>query len=294
MMNPKPLFDRTLQRTRLRRAIARGYEGFLLERALEDMEERLGAILRQFTKGADIGTPRDDASRFLVMSGRVQEMMRLAPVGGGATLSGLMEVEGDEEVIPFAPQQFDIAISLLALHGVNDLPGTLIQIHRLLKPDGLFLACLFGNETLTELRQVMMQAESEIEGGVSPRVAPFTEIRDAGALLQRAGFALPVVDSDPVTVRYSTMFHLMRDLRAMGLTNAMTERSCKPLRRETLQRAADLYAEQFSDADGRIRATFDLLWLAGWAPHESQQKPLQPGTASMSLADMLKKAGEAE
>jgi hypothetical protein len=170
---------------------------------------------------------------------------------------------------------------------VNDLPGTLIQIRRALRPDGLLLAALIGGGTLGELREAFAQAESEIEGGVSPRVAPFADVRELGALLQRAGFALPVVDSDRLTVRYRTLFALMRDLRRMGATNVLSQRRRVPLRRATLQRMADNYAARFADADGRLRATFEIVWLSGWAPHESQQKPLKPGSATQRLADAL-------
>jgi len=163
----------------------------------------------------------------------------------------------------------------------------LVQLRRALKPDGLFLGCLLGGATLTELRQAFLQAESEAEGGASPRVAPFAELRDLGGLLQRAGFALPVVDADTIRVRYADPFALMRDLRAMGLTNALTDRRRTPLRRATLMRAAAIYAERFSDPDGRLRATFEVLWFSGWVPHASQQKPLRPGTAQTRLAEAL-------
>jgi hypothetical protein len=178
-------------------------------------------------------------------------------------------------------------VSLLALQSVNDLPGSLLQIRRVLKPDGLFLGCLLGGSTLTELRQAFTQAEAEIEGGASPRVAPFADVRELGSLLQRAGFALPVADSELVRVRYADPFALMRDLRAMGFSNALRDRRRTPLRRTTLLRAARLYGDRFADPDGRIPATFELVWLSGWAPHESQQKPLQPGSARIRLADAL-------
>jgi hypothetical protein len=178
-------------------------------------------------------------------------------------------------------------VSLFALQGVNDLPGTLVQIRRALRQDGLFLAALLGGSTLTELRQSFAQAEAELEGGISPRVAPFADVRDLGGLLQRAGFALPVADTDLVRVRYASPFDLLRDLRGMGLTNALSDRRRTPLRRGTLLRAAAIYAERFGDPDGRIPATFEILWLSGWAPHESQPKPLQPGSARMRLADAL-------
>ena len=165
-----------------------------------------------------------------------------------------------------------------------------MQIRRALKPDGLFIACLLGGETLTELRQSFLEAEMEIEGGASPRVAPFADLRDCGALLQRAGFALPVTDVDRVIVRYDNPFGLMRDLRAMGAANPLAERRRTFMKRATLMKAAGIYAERFSDADGRVRATFDLVWISGWSPHESQQKPLKPGSATMSLAEGLKGA----
>ena len=196
-------------------------------------------------------------------------------------------VVADEEALPFGDAVFDLVVSALALQFVNDLPGTLVQIRRALKPDGLFLAALIGGETLTELRQSFAAAESEVEAGVSPRVAPFADLRDLGALLQRAGFALPVTDVDRITVRYDTVFALMHDLRRMGATNALIDRRRVPLRRATLMRMAEIYGERFSDDDGRIRATFEIIWLSGWAPHPSQQQPLRPGSAKTRLADAL-------
>ena len=193
----------------------------------------------------------------------------------------------DEEALPFRDGSLDLVVSALALQFLNDLPGALIQIRRALKPDGLFLAALLGGDTLTELRQSFAAAEAEIEGGVSPRVAPFADVREMGALLQRAGFALPVTDVERLTVRYSSPFFLMGELRRMGATNVLIERRRALLRRDTLKRMAQIYAERFSDPDGRVRATFELIWLSGWAPHESQQKPLRPGSAQTRLADAL-------
>ena len=189
-------------------------------------------------------------------------------------------VVADEEALPFADGSLDLIVSALALQFVNDLPGTLIQVRRALKPDGLLLAALLGGDTLTELREAFAAAESEVEGGLSPRVAPFADVRELGGLLQRAGFALPVVDSDRLTVRYDSVVALMHDLRRMGATNVLSERRRTPLRRATLRRLAEIYAERFADADGRLRATFEIVWLSGWAPHESQQKPLKPGSAA--------------
>ena len=181
----------------------------------------------------------------------------------------------------------ELAVSLLAFQEINDLPGLLLQFRRALKPDGLFLGAMAGGETLKELRESLLVAETELYGGAAPRIAPFTDVRDAGALLQRAGFALPVADVETLTVRYSDMFALMADLRAMGATNVLLDRSRRPAGRRLFARAAELYAERFSDADGRIRATFSIIWLSGWAPHGSQQKPLKPGSAQVSLTKIL-------
>lgn len=186
-----------------------------------------------------------------------------------------------------ATEPLDLLTSVLRLHTVNDLPGVLVQARQALKPDGLFLAALFGGDTLTELRQSLAAGESEILGGISPRVAPFADVRDLGALLQRAGFALPVADVERTVVRYSDFFSLVRDLRAMGETNALAERSRKPMRRDMLAAAMAHYATHFADRDGKLRATFEIIYLTGWAPHESQQQPLQPGSAKTRLADAL-------
>ncbi|KQP26528.1 methyltransferase domain-containing protein [Methylobacterium sp. Leaf100] len=285
MTRPPPLFDTALARTRLARARRAGYADFLLARTIDDLDDRLGAVLRRFDRALDLGSPTPDAALRLRTGGRCQTVLRLAP--GPETVPGVGLSMGDPEALPFAPGSFDLAVSLLAFQHVNDLPGALAQLRRTLKPDGLFVGCLLGGRSLTELRQAFGQAESEIEGGVSPRVAPFAEVREMGSLLQRAGFALPVTDVETLTVRYSDPFALMRDLRAMGLTNVLTERRRTPLRRATLMRAAALYAERFSDPDGRVRATFEILWLSGWAPHASQQVPLKPGSARTRLAEAL-------
>jgi SAM-dependent methyltransferase len=268
---PHPvIFDRDLLRARRARAAALGPVTFLLDRVAGDMAERLSAVLRTFDIAADLGTPTDAVRR--AIAGRV-----------GAVAA----VVADEEALPFRDASLDLLVSALALQFVNDLPGTLIQVRRALKPDGLFLAAMIGGESLAELRAAFAEAEAEIEGGVSPRVAPFADLRDLGALLQRAGFALPVTDVDRVTVRYASPMALMHDLRRMGAGNALTERRRTPLRRATLRRMLEVYAERYVDADGRIRATFEIVWLSGWAPHESQQKPLRPGSAQTRLADAL-------
>ncbi|MBM1173980.1 methyltransferase domain-containing protein [Microvirga arabica] len=280
-MSTPLVFDRSLVRRRLSRALHQGYADFLLVRAIEDLEERLSTVLREFPLALDVGTPTPAAAEALRRSGRVGMVIRLSQVAEPESILG------DEERLPFSGERFDLAVSLLSLHSVNDLPGSLIQIRRALKPDGLFVGAMLGGSTLNELRQSLTQAESEVEGGVSPRVAPFADLRDIGGLLQRAGFALPVTDSDVVRVRYANAFALMRDLRQMGLTNALNDRRRTPLRRATLIRTAEIYAERFGEPDGRIPATFEIVWLSGWTPHESQQKPLRPGSAKVRLADAL-------
>ena len=284
---PPKIFDASLVRLRLARALRGGAVDFLLARAVEDLLDRLGAIKRAFPRVLDLGTPTPllatglapRMAERLVRAAPISEAVGVGPWGGGNV--------ADHEALPFEPESFDLVVSALSLQFVNDLPGALVQIRRVLAPDGLFLGCLIGGQTLHELRSVFAQAEEAITGGASPRVAPFGDLRDMGGLLQRAGFALPVADIDSVTVRYENVFALMRDLRAMGATNALDQRSRRPLRRAVLMRAAEIYAERFADADGRIRATFELIWLSGWAPHQSQQQPLRPGSAKMRLADAL-------
>jgi SAM-dependent methyltransferase len=268
------LFDRALLRMRQSRALRVGPATFLLDRVAEDMEERLHAVLRDFADAADIWTPgtvlrKPSRERFKSVT---QISLELA-----------------QETLPFRPESLDLVVSGLAFQFVNDLPGVLAQIRRALKPDGLLLAAMIGGDTLTELRQSFASAEAECEGGVSPRVAPFADLRDVGSLLQRAGFALPVTDVDRIVARYDSAFALMQDLRRMGATNILLERRRTPTRRATMLRMAQIYGERFSDADGRVRATFDVIWLSGWTPHESQQKPLKPGSAKASLAEAVKK-----
>jgi SAM-dependent methyltransferase len=271
MSGTPAIFDHKLLRERRRRAAALGAEPFLLDRVAGELAERLSVVLRQFDRAADIGTSGDVLRRALAKS-----------------VDSIDAIEiGDEESLALAESSLNLVVSALALQYVNDLPGVLVQIRRALKPDGLFLAALAGGETLTELRQSFAIAESEIEGGISPRVAPFADLRDLGSLLQRAGFALPVIDSERITVRYDTVFALMHDLRRMGATNVLTERRRIPLRRKTLLRMAEVYGERFADADRRLRATFEIIWVSGWAPHESQQQPLKAGSAKTRLADAL-------
>jgi SAM-dependent methyltransferase len=268
------LIDRVALRARYARAQSLGPVTFLNDRVGDELQERLQAVLRDFRDVADVWTP----------GGLFRQGAQLR----FASLSRLDMFAHDDETLALEPQSLDLALSALALHFANDLPGLLLQIRRALRPDGLFLAALLGGDTLSELRQAFAAAEVERERGLSPRVLPFADLRDLGALLQRAGFALPVADVDRVVVRYGNAFALMQDLRGMGATNVLTARRRTMLRRSTLLRMAEIYNERFADDDGRIRATFDIVWLSGWAPHASQQQPLQPGSATARLEDAVK------
>jgi len=269
------LFDRALLRARQHRARNLARATFLLDRVAEDMAERLNAVLRDFKSAADVGTPGDQLRRGL--AGRLAHIARVDLP------------DRESEPLSLQAESLDLVVSALALQFVNDLPGVLAQIRRALRPDGLLLAAMLGGDTLTELRQCFAAAEAELEGGVSPRVAPFADLRDVGALLQRVGLALPVTDVDRIVVRYDSAFDLMHDLRRMGATNILVERRRSPTRRATMLRMAEIYGERFADPDGRIRATFDVIWLSAWAPHESQQKPLKPGSAKAGLAEAVRK-----
>lgn len=282
------VFDRALVRGRRARAASlwAGHD-FLKREVVAALRERLDDIRREFPRLLDLGSHGGELVEAL--AGRAGAELTVATDLSPRFLARQTgaRVVADEELLPFAPASFDLIASALALHWVNDLPGALLQIRQALKPDGLFLAAMLGGNTLTELRQCLLQAEAEIEGGASPRVSPFADLRDAAGLLQRAGFALPVADIDRLTVTYSDALALMRDLRGMGETNAVFERRRTPLRRQTLLRAAALYGERFAQGDGRIAATFEIIYLHAWAPHESQQKPLRPGSARQRLADAL-------
>jgi len=270
------LFDRDLLRARLQRAPRLGTATFLLDRAAEDMADRLNAVLRDFKSVAEVGTPGDQVAKTL--SKRFDRYVR-------ADLPAQ-----ESEPLALEALSLDLVVSALALQFVNDLPGVLAQIRRALRPDGLLMAAMIGGDTLTELRQSFAAAEAELEGGISPRVAPFADLREVGALLQRAGLALPVTDVDRIVARYDNAFALMHDLRRMAATNILVERRRMPTRRATMLRMAEIYRERFADPDGRIRATFDIIWLSGWAPHESQPKPLKPGSATVSLAEAVKRS----
>jgi SAM-dependent methyltransferase len=280
------IFDRALIRRRQRRAQALGPATVLLDLAAAELAERLAAVLRRFAIAVDLGTPGEAVRTALAKLDTIDTIVAAdALVRRGA--AGIKNVAADEEALPFADASLDLVVSALSLQFVNDLPGVLVQIRRALKADGLFVAALVGGDSLTELRQAFAAAESDIEGGASPRVAPFADVRALGDLLRRAGFALPVADGDRYTLRYDSPFDLMHELRRMGATNALVARRRTPLRRATLIRMVEIYAQRFADADGRVRATFEIIWLSGWAPHASQQQPLQPGSAKTRLADAL-------
>lgn len=289
MAEPPRLFDRMLLRRRLERA-APGFEPFLKARAAGDLVQRLAAINRRFALAVDLGARTGVFGQALAESEAADKVGRLIEADlSGAMLArtGRLRLVADEARLPFAEESLDLVVSSLALHAVDDMVGALVQIRRVLKPDGLFLGALLGGSTLTELRQCLSAAEAEISGGAGPRVFPFLDSYDGAALLQRAGFALPVVDVDTVTVRYPHMLKLMADLRAMGETNVLLERPRRPLSRRLLARAGELYAERFAEPDGRLVATFEIITLTGWAPHPDQQQPLRPGSAKTRLADAL-------
>ncbi len=282
------LFEPGLVVRRRARALAHPLDGadFLMSRAADELVDRLFTVDRRFSKSAAVKGWTPLVADALASSGKVGDVLRVE--AGELFLGQAQGVVARDDRLPLDPESLDLVVSLLSLQETDDLPGQLIQMRRALRPDGLFLACLAGAGTLAELRDSLLAAETEISGGASPRVIPFLDVRDAGGLLQRAGFALPVADVDTITVRYGDMFGLMRDLRGMGATNPLLGRLKRPTRRALFLRAAELYRERYADPDGRIRATFNLVWMSGWAPHESQQKPLKPGSGTVSLAEALK------
>ena len=265
------IFDFRAYAMRRARAARRGRESFLEAEVAENISERLGAVKRRFANALDLAS-REAA--FQIVRSHAANWTRTP-------------VAAEEQALPFANGAFDLVTSVLSLHAANDLPGALSEIRRVLQPDGLFLAALFGGGTLAELRRAFASGESETIGGVSPRVAPFADVRDLGGLLQRAGFALPVADVERIGVAYSEFSTLVNDLRALGETNALAERSRKFLRRDTLAATLAHYAATDADESGRLRATFDVIYLTAWAPHDGQQKPLAPGSAKARLADAL-------
>jgi len=288
MTSPSELFDRkTLVRQRERAAQRIDAHDFLLQRATEDIIERLEVIQREFPIAVNLGAHHGVLSRALAGLPGAGTVISVEESAALLSQCPPPRVRADMEMLPFGGERLDLVVSAMALQFANDLPGTLVQIRRALKPDGLFLAALLGGATLQELRAALMTAETGITGGAAPRVAPMADVRDFGGLLQRAGFNLPVSDTDVVHVSYETPFALMDELRGMGAANALRERSRQPLRRDVLMRAAEIYAEHYGTEDGRVTATFEIITLTGWAPHESQQKPLRPDSAQARLADAL-------
>lgn len=285
MTNEITLFDRNAVRRHRDRAASTFADHDFLHREIADqLADRLHDVKRTFSTALDIGgghgtTTLHPAPDTLVTADLSGNLLRQMPGG--------LRVSADEEFLPFGENTFDLVASTLSLHWVNDLPGALVQIRRALKPDGLFLAAMLGGDTLIELRRAFLEAEAETTGGTSPHTSPVADVADTGALLQRAGFALPVIDTDTITVTYSDMFALMRELRGMGEANAVAARSRAGLRRDTLFAAAARYQELYADDDGRIPATFQIIWMTGWAPHETQQQPLRPGSGTTRLADAL-------
>jgi len=290
--DPIRIFDRSLLRQRRdRAALGLAEHDFLFRETAERLADRLDDITRSFPLALDLGCHGGELGQVLAQDRRVRGGIetliscdlspRMLALGSGTRLAA------DEEALPFAEGRFDAVLSNMSLHWVNDLPGALVQARRLLKPDGLFLANFAGGATLHELRRSLAEAEEEVEGGVSPRVSPFADVRDAGNLLQRAGFTLPVADSETLTVSYADPLRLMADLRGMGESNAVAERRRRPLRRQTLMTAAARYVDLFGDENGRVPATFELITLTAWAPDPSQQQPMAPGSGAVSLGDVF-------
>jgi SAM-dependent methyltransferase len=287
------IFDEALAARRRERAMRQSEPSaaFLLERAAQELADRLSVVERRFETAVELHGATGIAAAEAGSTGKVEAIRRIET--SSIFASSHAEIEqaplGD---VPLAPNSVNLVLSPLALHLVNDLPGALFRIRHALKPDGLMLAAIPGAGTLQELRDVLLATEEELTGGASPRVIPFADVRDIGGLLQRAGFALPVIDAETFTVRYDSLFPLMRDLRAMGMTNPLAGRSRRPVTKAFFLRAAEIYAERYSDPDGRIRATFSIVYASGWAPHESQPKPLKPGSAKVRLADALREASD--
>jgi SAM-dependent methyltransferase len=283
---PPRIFDRALMRNRRTRALSQpDFPDFLYQAAAAGIADRLDLTLRSFGRALALGAAAAPLAQVMAQSGKFGHVVTADRSPRGPF--GPVDLVIDEEALPFGLASLDAVIAGPGLEFANDLPGALAQIARALKPDGLFLAVLFGGDTLTELRASWFAAETEVTGGVSPRVAPFADVRELGRLLQRANLALPVADVDRLTVRYSSSAAVMAELKAMGLSNALAARRRSPVTRTLLSRAASIYEERFSDPDGRVRATFDLVTLTAWAPAETQQKPLKPGSASARLADTL-------
>ena len=285
------LIDRQLLCARYRRAIrAKNPDArFLIDRAIDDIEDRLAIVSRLFPVAWVINGFSSDIVGRLMQSGRADVVFAVEPVAEAIDDRINSAVVGDEEHLPIASESADLIVSPLTMQFVNDLPGALVQIRQALKPDGLFLGSMLGGNSLVELRHAFAEAEAEWRGGISPRFLPLADVRDLGGLLQRAGFALPVADRDILTVRYESALDLMGDLKAMGASNSLVDRDRTPVSRGLLAAVDDVYRSRFGDPDGRIRATFEIISLSGWAPHDSQQKPAARGSAQISLATYLER-----
>jgi SAM-dependent methyltransferase len=289
-MRPPELFDRSLHRRRLDRAAkTMGAAEFLRVRAAEDTVDRLLAVNRRFGLALELGSRRGEFARALTTlgAGRVDLLVE-SDLSSKMLRRAGARVQMDEERLALKEGGLDLIVSLLALHWTNDLVGALIQIRAALRPDGLFLGAILGGSTLVELRQAFLEADSDADEGAGPRVSPFADAIDGAGLLQRAGFALPVADIDRVTVTYGHPLELLRDLRAMGETGVLVERSRRPLSRGRLMRMSAVYQERFGLSDGRIPATFEIINLSGWAPSPSQPQPAPRGSAKMPLGEALK------
>ena len=262
---------------------------FLFRWSKEQLSERLLDVTRNFPDVLQLGSRGSFVRREQLKLGENIITCDLCPVPvGDVTLpDDYTYVQSSEEFLPIAPQSMDLVVSNLNLHSVNDLPGALLQIRKALKDDGLFLASMLGGETLYELREAMAVTEMDMFGSPTPRVFPFADKPQMGGLLTRCGFALPVIDSDIITVTYDNIFKLMEDVRGMGESNSIVKRSKQTPGKEFFMRLAEYYQDRYSDEDGRIKASFEVIFLLGWAPDESQQKPLAPGSAKNSLAEAL-------
>lgn len=282
------VFDRRAVRQHRDRAAPKmdGHD-FLFREVAARLVDRLADINRRFPLAVDLGGHGGILRGTAAVHEKIGTLIETDLSPAMAARSGGPALAADEETLPFGDAKLDLVLSNLSLHWVNDLPGALVQIRRALKPDGLFLAAILGGDTLIELRHALIEAEMAESGGVSPRLSPFAELSDAAGLLQRAGFALPVADTDTITVTYGDAFSLMRDLRLMGESGAARQRPKAFARRSLFLAAAERYQALYADADSRIPATFQVLYFTGWAPAETQQKPLRPGSAATRLADAL-------
>jgi len=286
--SPMKVFEPRLVRAHRTRAATRlGEHDFLFRAVAERLADRLSDTTRTFPLALDLGCHGGEFGEIVGARGGIATLIQCDPAPAMARRAGGLALTAEADALPFGGAKFDLIVSNMSLHWVNDLPGALIQIRQALKPDGLFLATLAGGGTLGELRGALLEAETELAGGASPRVSPFVDLRDAGALLQRAGFALPVADGDLIPVRYENALRLMADLRGMGEANALVAMARHFTRRDIVMRAAEIYRERHEGADGRIPASFQIVYLTGWAPDPSQQKPAAPGSATARLADAL-------